>query len=93
MLWPAGFVLAQHVASVCGHRWRGKTVLELGAGIGVPSLAAAECGAVVTATDLEHRALALIEANALDNGLGVTSRRFDWSDDVMRRDLVAVRKA
>ena len=94
VLWPAGFLLAQHVASVCGgrDRWRGRTVLELGAGIGLPSLAAAECGALVTATDLEDRALALIEANALDNGLVVTSRRFDWSSDRMLRDLVAVRK-
>ena len=56
-LWPSGVALAEHV----GERdLAGRRVLELGAGLGLPSLAAALRGADVLATDWADDAVALL---------------------------------
>ena len=44
--------------------FKGRRVLELGAGIGAAAIAAARCGASVLATDVAWRALALTVENA-----------------------------
>jgi predicted nicotinamide N-methyase len=54
--------------------------VELGAGSGVASLAAAAAGADATATDLVPDALALLRRNAAANGVGVATARLDWAD-------------
>lgn len=56
----------------------GLRVLELGCGLGVPSLAAALLGARVTATDWSADALRLLAVNAERNAVDVDLRRLDW---------------
>jgi predicted nicotinamide N-methyase len=53
-------------------------VVELGAGLGVPSLVAAARGAAVTAVDWAANAVELLRENAARNGLAVDARRADW---------------
>jgi predicted nicotinamide N-methyase len=71
----------------------GLRVVELGCGLGVPSLAAARRGAKVLATDSDEEALDLVERNARENGLEVETMPVDWADpdDLIERapfDLV-----
>src|SRR5205085_1266179 len=70
VLWRSGIALAHDVseADVAGRR-----VLELGCGLGVPSLAAARGGADVLATDGDEEALELLERNARENGVAVAT--------------------
>jgi len=74
-LWPSGTALAQYVAAL---DLAGKTVLELGCGLGLPSLAAALCGASVVATDWAPPALALLERNAQANAVAVAAELLRW---------------
>jgi predicted nicotinamide N-methyase len=73
-LWPAGLALAHALPE----RLDGVAVVELGCGLGVPSLVAAARGARVTATDWAEDAIALLRKNAVGNGLTVDVRRTDW---------------
>ena len=76
-LWPSGVALAAHV----GRRdLRGRRVLELGAGLGLPSLAAALRGADVLATDWAEDAVALLQANAARNGVALRVEVARWDD-------------
>jgi predicted nicotinamide N-methyase len=83
VLWRSGMALGREVA---GSQLAGMRVVELGCGLAVPSLAAARAGAEVLATDGCPEALALVERNAAENGLGVATARVDWEDP---DDLVA----
>jgi predicted nicotinamide N-methyase len=74
-LWPSGIALARHVVGLPLGETR---VLELGCGLGLPSLAAALAGAHVLATDWAPEALALLEANAAANGIRVETAVLDW---------------
>jgi predicted nicotinamide N-methyase len=76
-LWPSGIALARHVVAL---PLSGRRVLELGCGLGVPSLAAALAGGDVLATDWAPEALALLETNAAANGLRVETLVLDWRD-------------
>jgi predicted nicotinamide N-methyase len=78
-LWPSGLALAEAVA---GLDVRGLRVLELGAGLGLPSLAAALGGADVLATDWAEDAVALLRANAARNGIVLRAERVRWDDPV-----------
>ncbi|MCE3551370.1 methyltransferase domain-containing protein [Pseudonocardia sp. RS11V-5] len=75
--WPSGIELAGAVAraDVGGAR-----VLELGCGLALPSLAAAQCGARVLATDRVPDALAFAAHNARRNGVRLDVAQCDWSD-------------
>jgi predicted nicotinamide N-methyase len=53
-------------------------VLELGCGLGLPSIAAALGGAEVLATDWSQDALAFCEENARRNHARVMTARWDW---------------
>jgi predicted nicotinamide N-methyase len=55
-------------------------VVELGCGLGLPSLVAAARGAVVTATDWAEDAVELLARNAARNGLGVRAEARDWRE-------------
>src|SRR3954471_9392649 len=59
--WPSGCALAREVA---GLPLQGCRVVELGAGLGLPALAAARAGATVLATDVQKEAMALLRQNA-----------------------------
>jgi predicted nicotinamide N-methyase len=76
VLWRSGIALAREVADA---PLAGLRVVELGCGLGVPSLTAARAGAHVLATDVEPEALELVERNARENGLVVESARADWA--------------
>ncbi|MFL5913862.1 MAG: class I SAM-dependent methyltransferase [Gaiellaceae bacterium] len=76
-LWPSGVALAR----VVGERdLTGERVLELGAGLGLPSLAAALRGADVLATDWAQEAVALLRKNAARNGIALRTERVRWDD-------------
>jgi predicted nicotinamide N-methyase len=72
-LWPAALALANALPDVEGLR-----VVELGCGLGVPSLVAAAKGAEVTATDWAPEAIELLRANAGRNDLVVHAEVRDW---------------
>lgn len=76
VLWPSARVLANQV-SLAGDL-RGRRVLELGCGLGAPSLVAAALGAEVLATDVAPEALELVARNAVANGLQVRTRLVDF---------------
>ena len=66
-VWPSSFVLAKFLKRFVG---QGKSLLELGAGMGVCSLIAANYGMdKITATDISEDALDFARANVLKNGL------------------------
>ena len=74
-LWPAARALADALPDV-----RGLRVVELGCGLGVPSLVAAANGAAVTATDWSSDAIELLRENAARNGLALTAEVRDWRE-------------
>jgi predicted nicotinamide N-methyase len=77
VLWRSGVALARELA---GLPLRGRRVVELGCGLGVPSLAAARAGAAVLATDADAEALELVARNACANGVSVETMRVDWAE-------------
>jgi predicted nicotinamide N-methyase len=74
-LWPSGVALAHHVARL---RPTGVRVVELGCGLGLPSLVAARLGADVTALDWSPDAVSLLRRNAERNGVRLESVVADW---------------
>jgi predicted nicotinamide N-methyase len=75
--WPSGLALAAHVSTLA---LRGLRVVEVGCGLGLPSLAAARAGADVLATDWAAEAVELLERNAERNGLRLRAERVDWRE-------------
>lgn len=69
-LWPSALALAD--VPVAGR------VLELGCGLGVPSLVAALAGHDVLATDWSQDAIALLRVNARRVGARLEARVWDW---------------
>jgi len=74
-LWPAARALVEALPDVDGLR-----VVELGCGLGLPSLVAAAKGATVTATDWSGDAIALLRENAARNGLALRAEVRDWRE-------------
>ena len=77
VLWRSGVALA---AGLDSEDLTAVRVVELGCGLGLPSLAAARAGATVLATDQSADALALLGQNARANECSVSTLRLDWSD-------------
>jgi predicted nicotinamide N-methyase len=88
-VWPSGIALARHVA---GLDVANRSVLELGCGLGLPSLAAALAGATVVAADWAADALVLLRRNAERNAAALTTTLLDWREPAelggSRSDLV-----
>lgn len=79
-LWPAAIALAHDVASR-PEDFRGRTVLELGAGTGLPGIVAASLGARVTQTDRHELAMSVCRLNGERNGVGTVEHRLaDWNE-------------
>jgi len=77
-LWEAAMVLADLMLTTPPEQ-EGQTLLELGAGLGAPGLAAALTGYRVTLSDYEPRILDFQRVSVAANGLkGVECRRLDW---------------
>lgn len=80
VLWRSGVALGRALAA-SPEAVAGKRVVELGCGLGVPSLVAARAGAAaVLATDAEPEALELLERNSYANGLRVETLLVEWSE-------------
>ena len=77
-LWPGALALARTVA-VTPAVGRGRRVLELGCGLGLPALTAAARGACVIASDWRREPLHFLRASAAQNGLHVAALQMDWS--------------
>lgn len=78
-LWPAAIALAHDVASR-EHEFAGRTVLELGAGAGLPGIVAATLGARVVQTDRNKLAMAVCRRNGERNRLtSIEHRLADWT--------------
>src|SRR5262245_34540348 len=75
-LWNSGLALA---AEVAGRDVRESRVVELGCGLGVPSLVAALAGADVLATDWSPTAIALLEQNARRNDVRLETAIVAWA--------------
>lgn len=75
-LWPSGLALARHVATL---DLGGQNVVELGCGLGLPSLAAALRGADVLATDWAEDAIELLRRNAERNDAPLRVAHVRWS--------------
>lgn len=89
-LWPAAIALAHDLAARAGEL-RGRRVLELGAGTGLPGLVAASCGARVVQSDRHELALALCRRNGERNGAPpIEYRRAGWAawDDAALYDWI-----
>ena len=77
-LWESAYALAEVMASR-PELWPGRRVLELGCGLGLPSLVAARLGAEVTATDFHPHNGPFFLANARENGLErIRYELLDW---------------
>jgi predicted nicotinamide N-methyase len=78
-VWASSSVLADVTTELLATDGGAADVVELGAGCGLASLAAAAAGATVLATDLVPDALRLLEHNAAANGAVLATARLDWS--------------
>ena len=76
-LWASGLALAEEVVARDVH---GLRVLELGCGLGVPSLAASLAGAEVLASDWSPTAIALLEENARRNDVRLETAIVAWAN-------------
>ncbi len=74
-LWPSGRVLADRLSQ---RALDGLRVVELGAGLGIPSLVAAAGGATVLATDWYETSLTFVAINAARARLPVATMLVDW---------------
>jgi predicted nicotinamide N-methyase len=74
-LWPSGVALARDVSA---RSLRGARTLELGCGLGLPSIAAALAGGRVLATDWSPHAMAMTERNAARSGASLETLVCDW---------------
>lgn len=79
VLWPAAIALAHEIATR-PDAFRGRTVLELGVGTGLPGIVAASLGARVTQTDRQDGAMAVCRLNGERNGApSIEYRVIDWT--------------
>jgi predicted nicotinamide N-methyase len=76
-LWPSSLALARAIA---GRALRGARTLELGCGLGLPSIAAALAGGRVLATDWSTEAVQMTIANAERNDADVETLVCSWTE-------------
>jgi predicted nicotinamide N-methyase len=74
-LWSSSVALAHDVSM---RSLRGRRTLELGCGLGLPSIAAARAGGRVVASDWSAEAIAAAGANAERNGVEVETLLCSW---------------
>lgn len=90
MLWESAVALAVELSERAAFV-TGKTVLELGAGLGLCGVVAAHLGARVVQTDHDVAALAACQRTAALNGVtGISCAIGDWHDwhDISHYDLI-----
>lgn len=88
-VWPSARVLAALIQAETG---RGRSLLELGCGVGLPAVAAARSGFRATASDYYAPAVEFARLNAWHNGAALEDALcLDWRalpDDLDRFDVV-----
>lgn len=75
-LWPSALALARAVAA---RALRGARVVELGCGLALPSIVAAQVGGRVLATDWAPDAIAFAQRNARHNGVEIDTAVESWT--------------
>lgn len=75
-LWPSSLALARAIGA---RSLRGARTLELGCGLGLVSIAAAQAGGKVLATDWSEAAIGFTADNAARNGIELETAKVDWS--------------
>ena len=75
-LWPSSLALARAIGA---RSLRGARTVELGCGLGLVSIAAAQAGGRVLATDWSEDAIAFTQDNAARNGVDLETAKVDWS--------------
>ena len=76
-IWPASYGVAAFIWENMNFR-ENETLMELGAGIGLPGIVAALKGARVTLSDFNSQALVLAAENARMNNVEVSIKQEDW---------------
>jgi predicted nicotinamide N-methyase len=76
-LWPSALALARAVAVRALH---GARTVELGCGLGLPSIAAALAGGRVLATDWSAQAVAMTAENAARNDVEIETLECSWTE-------------
>ncbi|TAD83990.1 MAG: hypothetical protein EAY75_13940 [Bacteroidetes bacterium] len=77
-LWPASLALAQHIACQ-SHLVNKQCVVEIGAGLGLPGMVAAQWAANTKLTDANPEAVARLQCNLVKNNLTrSTAAIFNW---------------
>ncbi|MFZ4542808.1 MAG: class I SAM-dependent methyltransferase [Saprospiraceae bacterium] len=65
-LWPSALALSKHMCEM-NIEWSGKKILEIGAGLGLPSIVAGKLGGDITVSDYLPEAVAFSKQNCLRN--------------------------
>ena len=79
MLWPSAIALA-HEIGARADAFRDRSVVELGAGTGLPGIVAASLGAHVVQTDKHELTLTVCRGNGRLNGIdAIEYRQADWA--------------
>lgn len=89
-LWPSAIALAHELGARAGEL-RGRRVLELGAGTGLPGILAASHGAQVVQTDRDEMAMSVCKRNCERNRVETVEHRLaDWTcwEDAGQYDLI-----
>jgi predicted nicotinamide N-methyase len=79
LVWPSAYALCEFIATQ-PHWLKNKTVLELAAGLGLPSLLAAQLAMHVTCSDYVPEAVALMKESIQKNNLeNIKAMLIDWN--------------
>ncbi|MFW6179169.1 MAG: class I SAM-dependent methyltransferase [Desulfohalobiaceae bacterium] len=82
-IWPAAILLAKWILGHCS-RVQGQSCLDLGCGLGLTSVAAADCGARVLGLDYELQALSYARQNSRLNDSPVRWVLMDWRKPALK---------
>ncbi len=79
VIWPSARALSEFIASVGKSQFEGRSVLELGCGLALPSLVVAKLGARVTATDFHPEVWKFLDKNIFLNQVEqLRFEKLDW---------------
>jgi predicted nicotinamide N-methyase len=78
-VWPSAYALCEFIATQ-PHWLQNKTVLELAAGLGLPSLLTSQLATKVTCSDYVPEAVELMQQSVQENKLkNINARLIDWN--------------